>query len=326
MAKHNGSKEKEAIDKRLKNLKDFYDKQKEMLQDKYDKEKYLDEQNEKRKKVSDIQAEIEALRMDDSAKAQKRRVELAVDLKEAQKDLTDFEKEHSLKVAQDQLDTLYENREKEANKSIEALEKKASSPKELYEQALNDIRNGSQTLYNQMINWNNVYGDGIRETITKAWEEAYKAEKQYFNYTGKHFNSVSLANATGYYVGKQGYASGTSHSTAGLHKVDEQGVETIFQSADGQRYRMFSSGEKVLNASASDFLYKFANKGREILDKLFSSTSRSYNNVSPSVVANNIQQGDIIIQGNADKATVSEIRRAQRENLEQMLKQLNRLK
>lgn len=326
MLKENISKEKEAIDKRLKNLKEFYDKQKEMLQDKYDKEKYLDEQNEKRKKVSDIQAEIEALRMDDSAKAQKRRVELAVDLKEAQKDLTDFEKEHSLKVAQDQLDTLYENKEKEANKNIEALEKKASSPKELYEQALNDIRNGSQTLYNQMINWNNVYGDGIRETITKAWEEAYKAEKQYFNYTGKHFNGVNLANVTGYYVGKQGYASGTSHSTAGLHKVDEQGVETIFQSADGQRYRMFSSGEKVLNATASDFLYKFANKGREILDKLFSGTSRSYNNINPGVAMNNIQQGDIIIQGNADKATVSEIRRAQRENLEQMLKQLNRLK
>ena len=101
---------------------------------------------------------------------------------------------------------------------------------------------------------------------------------------------------------------------------------TSFQSADGQRYRMFSSGEKVLNASASNFLYKFANKGREILDKLFNGTSHSYNNVVPGVVANNIQLGDIVIQGNADKSTVSEIRRAQRENLEQMLKQLNRLK
>ena len=326
MLKEDVNKEKEAIDKRLKNLKEFYDKQKELLQDKYDKEKYLDEQAEKRKKVSDVQAQIEALRMDDSAKAQKRRVELTKDLQEAQKDLTDFENEHTFNEAKDQLDKLYENQEKVLNKQTEALDKKLSSPQELYEQALNDIRNGSQNLYGQMIEWNNLYGDGIRDTIKKAWEEAYKAEKQYFNYTGTHFNGVNLSNATGYVKGVSGYASGTSHSLAGIHRVDEQGIETIFQSADGQRYRMFSSGEKVLNASASDFLYKFANKGREILDKLFNGTSHSYNNVVPGVVANNIQLGDIVIQGNADKSTVSEIRRAQRENLEQMLKQLNRLK
>lgn len=326
MLKEDVNKEKEAIDKKLKNLKDFYDKQKEMLQDKYDEEKYLDEQAEKRKKVSDVQAQIEALRMDDSAKAQKRRVELTKDLQEAQKDLTDFEKEHTFNETKDQLDKLYENQEKVLNKQTEALDKKLSSPQELYEQALNDIRNGSQNLYGQMIEWNNLYGDGIRDTIKKAWEEAYKAEKQYFNYTGTHFNGVNLGNATGYVKGVSGYASGTSHSLAGIHKVDEQGIETIFQSADGQRYRMFSSGEKVLNASASDFLYKFANKGREILDRLFNGASHSYNNVVPGVVANNIQLGDIVIQGNADKSTVSEIRRAQRENLEQMLKQLNRLK
>lgn len=141
-----------------------------------------------------------------------------------------------------------------------------------------------------------------------------------------HYNGVNLVNATGYIKGVSGYASGTNNATAGIHRVDENGIETIFQSADGQRYRMFSSGEKVLNASASDFLYKFANKGRDILNKLFNGTSHSYNNVNPGVIANNIQQGDIIIQGNADRATISEIRRAQRENLEQMLKQLNRLK
>lgn len=326
MLKEDINKEKEAINTRLKNLKEFYDKQKEMLQDKYDQEKYLEEQSEKRKSVSDIQEKIEQLRFDDSASAQKKRIELQKDLLDAQKELTDFEKEHSYNQTKDQLDKLYEQQEKNANKQIEALEKRANNPKELYEQALNDIRNGSQALYGQMIEWNNVYGDGIRNTITKAWEEAYKAEKQYFEYTGVHYNGVNLVNATGYIKGVSGYASGTNNATAGIHRVDENGIETIFQSADGQRYRMFSSGEKVLNASASDFLYKFANKGRDILNKLFNGTSHSYNNVNPGVIANNIQQGDIIIQGNADRTTISEIRRAQRENLEQMLKQLNRLK
>ena len=318
MLKDEIEREKEALNTKLSNLKDFYQKQKDMLQESYDNEKYLEEQAEKRKNVADIQAEIDQLRFDDSAKAQKRRIELEKELKDANKTLNDFEKEHTLKTTQDQYDKMYEQQEKTLTEQSAA---------KLYEKALNDIRTGSVKLYNDMIKWNKEYGDGISDTITKAWENAYKAEKNYYDYTGRHYNGVNLANATGYKKPtRSGYASGTSYATAGIHRVDERGIETIFQSADGQRYRMFSSGEKVLNASASDFLYKFANKGREILDKLFNSSSHSYNNVSPGVVANNIQQGDIIIQGNADKATVSEIRRAQRENLEQMLKQLNRLK
>lgn len=318
MLKDEIEREKEALNTKLSNLKDFYQKQKDMLQESYDNEKYLEEQAEKRKNVADIQAEIDQLRFDDSAKAQKRRIELEKELKDANKTLNDFEKEHTLKTTQDQYDKMYEQQEKTLTEQSAA---------KLYEKALNDIRTGSVKLYNDMIKWNKEYGDGISDTITKAWENAYKAEKNYYDYTGQHYNGVNLANATGYKKPtRSGYASGTSYATAGIHRVDERGIETIFQSADGQRYRMFSSGEKVLNASASDFLYKFANKGREILDKLFSNASHSYNNVSPGVVANNIQQGNIIIQGNADKTTVSEIRRAQRENLEQMLKQLNRLK
>lgn len=327
MLKEDVNKEKEAIKKKLDYLKDFYQKQKDMLQDKYDEEKYLEEQAEKRKSVSDIQAEMNQLRFDNSAWAQKRRIELQKDLTEAQKNLKDFEKDHALNDAKDRLDKLYEQQEKTLNDQSDALDKKINNPQELYQQALNDIRNGSQSLYQQMIEWNNVYGDGIRDTIKNAWEEAYKAEKQYFNYTGRHYNGVNLSNATLYVKGRTGYASGTSHSTAGLHKVDEQGIETIFQSSDGQRYRMFSSGEKVLNAGASDFLYKFANKGTEILGKLFGNSSNNvFDKVHPVIAGNEFIQGDIIINGNADRATVSEIRRAQRESLEQMLKQFNRLK
>lgn len=327
MLKEDVNKEKEAIKKKLDYLKDFYQKQKDMLQDKYDEEKYLEEQAEKRKSVSDIQAEMNQLKFDNSAWAQKRRIELQKDLTEAQKNLKDFEKDHALNDAKDRLDKLYEQQEKTLNDQSDALDKKINNPQELYQQALNDIRNGSQSLYQQMIEWNNVYGDGIRDTIKKAWEEAYKAEKQYFNYTGRHYNGVNLSNATLYVKGRTGYASGTSHSTAGLHKVDEQGIETIFQSSDGQRYRMFSSGEKVLNAGASDFLYKFANRGTEILGKLFGNSSNNvFDKVHPVIAGNEFNQGDIIINGNADRATVSEIRRAQRESLEQMLKQFNRLK
>jgi len=433
MLKQDIDNEKDAIKKKLDYLKDFYQKQKDMLQEVYDEEKYLEEQSEKRKTVADIQAELAQLEYDNSAWAQKRKLQLAEELADAQKDLDDFERDHALQVAQDELDKLYELQEKELDAQTELLEAKENDAKALYEQALADIKNGSIQLYEEMIEWNNTYGDGISDTIKTAWEEAYKALQDYKDLYGTLYEGVNLANATGYTkpkeswdnapvsgtnpsnntssgsgsgsskssgsgsttstpklddatkrkvaaaiwnggygwghnpdrakrltevfganngiqdlvnkgVGKndaapgsaytylnmrkkfKGYWSGTRKAVAGLHAIDELGTETIFQSADGTKYKMFTGGEKVLNAKASNFLYDFANKGSEILDKIIRSFfGGGIGGITPPMTNNEINMGDIIVHGNADRATVSEIRRAQRESLETMLKELNKL-
>ena len=79
---------------------------------------------------------------------------------------------------------MYEQQEKELNAQDELLEKKENDAKALYEQALADIKNGSVQLYNEMINWNNKYGDGIKDTIKDACEEAYKALLYFKNLYG----------------------------------------------------------------------------------------------------------------------------------------------
>ena len=48
-------------------------------------------------------------------------------------------------------------------------------------------------------------------------------------------------------------------------------------------------------------------------------------NIQPVVHHNEITMGDIIVHGSATQQTVSEIRRAQRESLTDMLKSLNKL-
>ena len=428
MLKQDIDDQKDAIKKKLDALKEFYDKQKEMLQDVYDEEKYLEEQAEKRKSVADIQAQMAQLEYDDSAWAQKRKLELAEELSDAQKELKDFERDHALEVAQEELDKLYEMQEKELNAQSEALDSKQKNAKELYDQALKDIKNGSVQLYNEMIEWNNVYGDGIASTITSAWEEAYKALKDYKDYYGKAFDGVKLANATGYVAPKEtysntsvtkpkstssstsssssssksgsstkstasqapslskgstitvkssatnfsaksgnvrmasfvpggkytvydvagnevliglngvytgwinksdivGYYKGTKSATPGIHAFDELGTEAIFESSDGTKYKLFTGGEKVLDAKSTNFLYDFATGGVNALSKMIKSIlgGGAYGNINPIITNNDISLGDIIIQGNADKATVSEIRRAQRESLETMLKEFNRL-
>lgn len=410
--------EKEALNKKLDDLHEFYDEQRKMLQDQYDEEKYLEEQKEKRKAVSDIDAELAMLEHDDSAWAQKRKLELQEERANADKELSDFERDHALDVTLDMLDEQQAAQEAQIQAEMDALDERLNDPHALFNQALNDIKNNTAELYQEFIEYNRKHGTGNDEDIEEMWEEAYIADQEYKdthdgesqdgieigNYTGyvppetpqppapteptepqtpttttpteeetkpslakgssiqvkksaTHFSSKSggvrmasfvpggtytvyqtsgnevLIGRKGVYTGwiKKsdivGYASGTSNASAGLHGVDEIGTEYIFESADGSRYRMFHGGEKVLTAEATNFLYNFANTGGSVLAKMIADLFKSsgLGNVSKPIQAIEVHSGDIIVQGNATAKTVSEIRRAQRENLEFVLKELNKL-
>lgn len=414
--------EKDALDKKLDNLKEFYDKQKEMLQDQHDEEKYLDEQAEKRKTVSDLQSELAMLENDDSAWAQKRKLELQEELSKAQDDLGEFEDEHALDMALDALDNAYNAQEAQIQAEMDALEEKLNDPEALYNKVLSEIQNNTGNLYNEMLAYNKKHGTGNDDDVKDVYEAAYKALLEYKDIYGKDYNGVVLTNATNYtpetgswdtsnisgtnpnnapkasskpkdepksaapsltagstvtikstathygsksnnlrmasfvpgssyivhqtsdgqvlvknnkgvyigWVNKSdivGYAKGTKSATPGLHSLDEVGSEYLFTSNDGNKYRVLNGGDKVLNARATDFLYEFANGGGDILEKIIKSAfgTSLFDHIQPAVVHNDITVGGVTVEGNADTRTVSEIRRAQRDNLTEMLKSLNRL-
>ncbi len=419
MIKDEIKREREALQDRLSYLKDFYQKQKDMLREQYDEEKYLSEQQKKRRKIADLQAELERLRYDDSAWAQKRRLELMQELADAQEELNDFEHEHAIQQAQDYLDELYQQQEDEINSEIELLNQREQDSVALYQQALEDIRNGSIELYEEMMAWNLRYGDGIEDTIKNAWEEAYRALQAYLDLYGSAFEGVNLGNYTGYtpsnpggtpgnggnssgsndtgrvsgesagntggpYVGDTvrikdsatnysprsngvhmayfvpggeftvyrveddeilvgrdgvytgwvykhdlvGYRNGTMFARPGFKRVNEVGAETIFTSSNGSTYRLFSGGEKVLNAKASDFLYNFATSGGlnilKVFDKMMSNSV--VDGIKSGFGLFDVKMGDIIINGSTNEATVSEIRRAQRDALNDLLREFRVLK
>ena len=425
MIKQELENEKDALNERLDHLKDFYDEQKEMLQEKYDQEKYLEEQAEKRKSVDDIKTELDQLKYDDSAWAQKRKLELEEELKSAEKDLSDFEKENALDQTMDLLDDLYEQQELLIQQEIDAIDEKLNDPAALYNQALNDIKNNTEELYEQMVEYNNKYGDGNPETVKEMWENAYVALKEYINLFGEAYKDIALANATDYkepddswdtnpvsgtnpenqpkpeekpkeekkeepaapslskgstitvkksathfssksggvrmasfvpggkytvyqtsgnevLIGRDGvytgwikktdivgYATGTRNATAGLHKINEKGSEYVFSDQGNNQYRLFSSGEKVLNASAANWLYDFANSRGGVLDNIVSKLTGMVRSIETRLSGDSksteIHMGDIIIQGNANEKTVSDIRKAQRETVNMVLKEINKL-
>lgn len=418
MLKQDIESEKDALDKKLDYLSEFYDKQKEMLQDQYDEEKRLEEQSEKRKAVSDIRAELSMLENDNSAWAQKRKLELQAELSDAEGELADFEKESALDKALNAIDEAYNSQEAQLEREMEALDEKLNDPNALYNQALNDIRNNSKNqLYYQMLMYNRQYGDGKDETVKELWESTYGALDEYEKMFGELYKGVDLKNETGYkpttttsntssnkkhitttttttkptttetkkenkpsliegsyvkvksgtrwyddsygggnsgtaragtikYINTRGshpynidglgwvkksdivgYASGTKHATEGLHELYEQGSETLFVSSDGNKYRILNDEDKVLNTKATNFLYDFANGNGEILTKLIQSAFGSglLDGIKQPVIQNDITMGDIVVQGNASERTVSEIRRAQRENIDYILKEFTRL-
>lgn len=315
--------EKDAVNDKLDTLKDFYDKQKEMLQDVYDEEKYLEEQSEKRKSVDDIKAEIDMLKFDDSAKAQKRIKELQEELKAAEKDLTDFEKDHALENATDLLDKMYEKQESQMQSEIDAIDAKLNDPNALYNQALRDIQNNTLALYEEMVAYNNKYGSGNPGEIFDMWSEADKALDAYFKTMGESYKNILLVDA----YKPTGYASGTSYATPGMHELFEGNKdEYVYTTKDGKRYRMFSGlGDKVLNASATDFLYRFANNGEAFISSMIGNLVGAIGNVGKPAQQIQLSTGDVIVQGNASNETVSAIRRAQRDNIDFVLREFTRL-
>lgn len=155
------------------------------------------------------------------------------------------------------------------------------------------------------------------------WDEADKSLDTYFKTNGESYKNILLVDA----YKPTGYASGTSHATPGMHELFEGNKdEYVFTTKSGQRYRMFSGlGDKVLNASATDFLYKFANNGETFISNMLNGLVSAIGNVGKPSQQIQLTTGDIVISGNASQETVSAIRRAQRENVDYILREFQRL-
>ena len=122
----------------------------------------------------------------------------------------------------------------------------------------------------------------------------------------------------------QGYATGTPYAKGGIANIDEKGLELILGSPDKGRYKFLNDGDKVFNAKASEFLYKWANQPGEVLSSMVKSLSAasSVSIASPC----NITVGDVVINGSADEKTVGELRRAHKQIVTDILNEFKKMK
>lgn len=196
MLKKEKENEKDNLKERQDNIKDFYDEQRDLLKEHYDKIDKEKERREKRKAVTDIQAELLELEADDSVEAQKRRLELEEELSEAKEDLDDFERDEELEQAEKMYDDLEEMQVEYYDKQIEYIEDYLDNAYELRQQAIQDLQDGNAQLYQEMIEYNRLYGSGIDSEITSKWDAAYEALNRYNKLLDDTYG-IKLENMTG---------------------------------------------------------------------------------------------------------------------------------
>ena len=331
--------QKEALQKRLSETKKYYDKRKEYLQDQYDQDTYLKDQKEKRKEVTDIEGRLKQLENDDSAWAAKKRLELESELQSAKQNLEEFERKKNLDTVIEAIDDLYEKEEELVQKQIDSIDAMLNNPQAIYNKALLMVKNNTDGIYAQMIEYNRRYGSGNDEDVKETYDKAKDALDKYESYYGSSYADSGysdLAEIAGGVINavreafvksnKGGYASGTPSANSGLYRVFEEGYEQIFTSKDGKHYRIMNQGDMVLDADKTRFLYNFAQSKGSIFKGLIRDLGKSHSNINNNNMQNiDISTGDIIIQGNADNDSVSKIRREQRSQVDFILREFKKL-
>lgn len=188
--------EKEEIIKSLEAQKDSYksiiDKRKELLQTYHDEQNYIDGLKEKQKDVSDIENRLVSVSMDKSQKGQAEKLKLEEELAEKKKDLNNYQTDRALENQLDALDKENEAFDETIDYQIDGIKKYLEEEGTLRADAMKRIQTDGENLYNELIEYNRVYGTAVDVDITNAWTNAQSAMA---NYGGEQKSVLSTLQA-----------------------------------------------------------------------------------------------------------------------------------
>lgn len=207
----------DALNDAKKAVKDYVDQLKEAMRAEKENVEYEDELADKLKAIAKLQSKIDALSLDDSRKAQAEKMALEEELAELQKDLADFQADHAMDVTEDTLDKQYEAYEQEKDAEIEKLEESISSTQKLYDMAIKYIKENWNTLYQELLDWNYEYGNGLNSEITAAWEAAQEAASRYGDFVAAIMGGIEneISKITAQIQSLTTQISNLSNSTSG---------------------------------------------------------------------------------------------------------------
>ena len=192
--------QQDALDEQLDKYKEIIETRKDILDTEKDEIEYQEEIADHNKSIATLQHELALLALDDSAESKARQLELQEELNEELEDLAETQRDHSYEMQKEALDEEYEayeeiiNQQKEAidaqkaaleiqiellQTQIDLIDEYLSKPGLISQDALDILESEAPELYQSLIEWNEEYGSGIDEDVTRAWNEAYEALERY---------------------------------------------------------------------------------------------------------------------------------------------------
>jgi len=160
--------------------------------------------------------------------------------------------------------------------------------------------------------------DGIQGQLDQLDKDTISVRKAIIDYAKKKGVKLDFA-----------YASGTRKSVGGFGRVNENGIEMISAPDGNGNYINLMPNSYVFSAKATAFLWKLATE-HSLPQAMYNSIARSIKtqSSSPSVTVAqpiSITMGNIIIQGNADKGTVADIKKQQDNTVRMVLEKIKEL-
>ena len=125
------------------------------------------------------------------------------------------------------------------------------------------------------------------------------------------------------------HALGTRSSPGGFGRINEKGIEMISAPDGNGNYIPMLPNSYVFSAKATEFLWKLATE-HSLPQAMYNSIAKSIKTQSSTPSVNiaqpiSITTGDIIIQGNADKQTVADIKKQQENTVRMVLQKIKEL-
>ena len=287
--------EKEALKDRLENYKNLIKLRKDLLKTMQEEKKYQEDLADKQQNLSAIQSEMLELQLDDSEEAKARLLQLQQDASEAQADIDDLQYQHGVDAQEAALDQEEQNFKDFIQGQIDEIDKYLSQPGRIASDAMDIINEKGKGLYQDLIQWNSVYGSGIDSDVTQAWNDAYSVLTKYKNALGEldYQNASGMltgATAPSYHSG--GFVGGlTSNETFGkLMKGEHVSTEK-----DMDKFVNTTLPEMVSNGSNGANIEKFmeitvqGNLDKDVMPQLEELSRKAINELNKALM----QRGNI---------------------------------
>lgn len=219
--------EKKAIENKKNALKAELDSRLEALRAKKEQFYYEKEIQSGGKTIADLESERDIVKNDQSLEGQAKLKDIEEELAKKREELADKQFDNSIKKQEDALQKEYDNFEQQQNNRLDLIDREAERYDEIHQQRLEQLevenaakkealeaqikdieektkyegvlrteamalidQKGSE-LYDKLIKYNQLYGDGVNATVKGNWDAAYNALGQ-FN-TGQ-LNTLDILN------------------------------------------------------------------------------------------------------------------------------------